>query len=50
MEPLIPANVKAIHEGFSIATGATFVVGIVTALLAAVAIGRARALRRLAPR
>jgi hypothetical protein len=25
MEPLIPANVKAIHEGFSIAAGATFV-------------------------
>ena len=35
VEPLIPAIVDGIHTAFSIATGATFVVGIVTALLAA---------------
>jgi EmrB/QacA subfamily drug resistance transporter len=34
VEPLIPAIVRAIHEAISIATGATFVVGIVGALLA----------------
>jgi len=34
-EPLIPAMVDGIHTAFSIATGATFVVGILTALLAA---------------
>lgn len=35
VEPMIPAIVDGIHAAFSIATGATFVVGIVTALLAA---------------
>ena len=35
VEPLIPAIVDGIHTAFSIATGSTFVVGIVTALLAA---------------
>ena len=35
VEPLIPGIVDAIHTAFSIATGATFLVGIVTALLAA---------------
>jgi EmrB/QacA subfamily drug resistance transporter len=34
-EPLIPAMVDGIHSAFSFATGATFVVGILTALLAA---------------
>jgi len=35
VEPLIPGIVDGIHTAFSLATGATFVVGIVTALLAA---------------
>jgi hypothetical protein len=35
VEPLIPAIVAGIHQAFSIATGATFVLGIVSALLAA---------------
>jgi EmrB/QacA subfamily drug resistance transporter len=35
VEPLIPNIVNGIHEAFSIATAATFVVGIVTAILAA---------------
>jgi EmrB/QacA subfamily drug resistance transporter len=35
VEPLIPGMVDAIHMSISIATGATFVLGIVTALLAA---------------
>jgi EmrB/QacA subfamily drug resistance transporter len=35
VEPLIPAIVNGIHQAFSIATGATFVLGIGTALLAA---------------
>jgi EmrB/QacA subfamily drug resistance transporter len=35
VEPMIPAIVDGIHTAFSIATGATFVVGIVTALIAA---------------
>jgi hypothetical protein len=35
VEPLIPAIVDGIYTAFSIATGATFVVGIVTALVAA---------------
>ena len=35
VEPFIPAMVSGIHEAFSIATAATFGVGIVTALLAA---------------
>ena len=35
VEPFIPGIVKGIHAAFSIATAATFVVGIVTALLAA---------------
>jgi EmrB/QacA subfamily drug resistance transporter len=34
-EPMIPGIVDGIHTAFSIATGATFLVGIVTALLAA---------------
>jgi EmrB/QacA subfamily drug resistance transporter len=38
VEPLVPAIVKGIHEAFSIATAATFVVGIATALLAAVVV------------
>ena len=35
VEPMIPAIVDGIHTAFSIATGATFVVGIISALLAA---------------
>jgi len=35
VEPLIPAIVAGIHQAFSIATGATFVLGIVSAVLAA---------------
>lgn len=35
VEPFIPAMVDGIHEAFSLATAATFGVGIVTALLAA---------------
>jgi len=35
VEPLIPAIVDGIHTAFSLATSATFVVGIATALLAA---------------
>jgi MFS family permease len=35
VEPLIPDIVSGIHTAFSIATGATFAVGIVTALIAA---------------
>ena len=35
VEPFIPAIVDAIHTAFAIATGATFVIGIVTALMAA---------------
>jgi EmrB/QacA subfamily drug resistance transporter len=38
VEPVIGAIVQGIHTAFSIATGATFVVGIVTALLAAVVV------------
>jgi EmrB/QacA subfamily drug resistance transporter len=38
VEPLIPAIVDGIHAAFSIATGATFVMGVVTALAAAVII------------
>ena len=38
VEPLIPGIVDGIHTAFSIATGATFVVGIVTALLAALVV------------
>jgi EmrB/QacA subfamily drug resistance transporter len=38
VEPLIPAMVDGIHTAFSIATGATFIVGIATALLAALLI------------
>ena len=38
VEPLIPAIVDGIHTAFSVATGATFVVGIVTALLAALVV------------
>ena len=36
VEPLIPGIVNAIHTAFSIATGAAFTVGIVTAIIAAV--------------
>ena len=35
VEPLIPGIVQAIHEAISIATAATFVIGIATALIAA---------------
>ena len=38
VEPLIPGIVGAIHEAFSIATASTFVIGIVTALLAALVV------------
>ena len=38
VEPLIPAMVNAIHESISLATAATFVLGIVTALLAALVV------------
>jgi MFS family permease len=38
VEPIIPAIVEGIHTAFSIATGATFVVGIVTSLLAALVV------------
>jgi hypothetical protein len=38
VEPMIPAIVEGIHTAFSIATGATFVVGIVTSLLAALVV------------
>jgi EmrB/QacA subfamily drug resistance transporter len=38
VEPLIPAIVEGIHVAFSIATGATFVIGIVTALAAALVV------------
>jgi MFS family permease len=38
VQPMIPAIVDGIHTAFSIATGATFVVGIVTALLAALVV------------
>jgi EmrB/QacA subfamily drug resistance transporter len=38
VEPMIPAIVNGIHTAFSMATGATFVVGIVTALLAALVV------------
>jgi EmrB/QacA subfamily drug resistance transporter len=38
VEPMIPAIVDGIHTAFSIATGATFVVGIVTALIAALVV------------
>ena len=38
VEPMIPAIVDGIHTAFSIATGATFVVGIATALLAALVV------------
>jgi EmrB/QacA subfamily drug resistance transporter len=38
VEPLIPDIVNGIHTAFSIATGSTFVVGIITALLAALVV------------
>jgi EmrB/QacA subfamily drug resistance transporter len=38
VEPLIPAIVNGIHVAFSIATSATFVIGIATALLAALVV------------
>lgn len=38
VEPMIPAIVDGIHTAFSIATGATFLVGIVTALLASLVV------------
>ncbi|MDP9270682.1 MAG: MFS transporter [Chloroflexota bacterium] len=38
VKPFIPAIVTAIHEAFSIATASTFVIGVGTALLAAVVI------------
>ena len=36
VEPFIPAIVDAIHQAFSIATGAAFMVGIASAAIAAV--------------
>ena len=36
VEPFIPAIVDAIHQAFSIATGAAFTIGIATAAIAAV--------------
>jgi hypothetical protein len=38
VEPMIPNIVNGIHIAFSIATGSTFVVGIVTSLLAALVV------------
>jgi EmrB/QacA subfamily drug resistance transporter len=38
VEPFIPAIVDAIHTSLSFATGATFVIGVVTALLAAIVV------------
>jgi EmrB/QacA subfamily drug resistance transporter len=38
VEPLIPGIVKAIHESFSIAIASTFWIGVVAALIAAVAV------------
>ncbi|HSM15997.1 MAG TPA: MFS transporter, partial [Gemmatimonadales bacterium] len=38
IEPIIPAIVSGIHQAFSIATGATFILGVVSALLAAVVV------------
>jgi hypothetical protein len=38
VEPMIPAIVEGIHVAFSIATSATFVVGIATSLLAALVV------------
>src|SRR5438132_11175586 len=38
VQPLIPAIVDGIHEAFSIATASTFVLGIGTALLAALVV------------
>jgi EmrB/QacA subfamily drug resistance transporter len=38
VEPLIPAIVSGIHQAFSIATAATFVLGIATALIAAIVV------------
>jgi len=38
VEPLIPAIVGAIHQSISLATAATFVLGIITALLAALVV------------
>jgi len=38
VQPLIPAIVRGIHEAFSIATASTFVLGIGTALLAALVV------------
>ncbi|MEO5985538.1 MAG: MFS transporter [Candidatus Limnocylindria bacterium] len=38
VEPMIPAIASGIHTAFSIATGATFLVGIITALLAALVV------------
>ena len=35
VEPLIPAIVAGIHNAFSLATASTFVIGIVTCLIAA---------------
>ena len=38
LEPLIPSIVGALHQGISIATGATFVLGIAALLAAAVVV------------
>jgi EmrB/QacA subfamily drug resistance transporter len=38
VEPLIPGIVRAIHEAFSVATAATFVIGIASAILGALVV------------
>ncbi len=38
VEPLIPGIVDAIHQAFSVATASTFVIGIISALLAALVV------------
>jgi EmrB/QacA subfamily drug resistance transporter len=38
VEPLIPAIVSGIHQAFSLATDSTFVIGIITAVLAALVV------------
>lgn len=50
VEPLIPAIVAGIHTACSIGTGATFVVGIVTALLAALIVAQGMPAGRIGER
>ena len=38
VEPMIPAIVNGIHTAFSIATGSTFIVGVLTTLIAAIVV------------